>query len=261
MPSSHALNGRIYVVTGSTQGIGEACALKLASLGASGIVVTGRSDERGLRVVSALERQGTPALFVRASLEKIEDVKSIVPACEKRFGRLDGLVNAAGISTRGSLETTSVEVYDRLFAVNVRAPFFLMQDAVGLMKKGGRGGSIASISSQSAHGGQPFLSAYSTTKGALNTLTRNTANAMRRERIRVNAVNLGWAHTPGEEAVQKTDGSPADWLARAEARQPFGRLVYPKDAAALVAYLMSDESEMMTGALIDLDQNVAGTYE
>ncbi|MBK7857286.1 MAG: SDR family oxidoreductase [Archangiaceae bacterium] len=255
------LSGRVYVVTGSTQGLGEACAVKLASLGAAGVVVTGRSDERGLKVVSALEKAGTAAVFVRAALENIDQVRAIVPACEKRFGRLDGLVNAAGLSTRGSLENTSVEVYDHLFAVNVRAPFFLMQDGVKLMKKGGRGGSIASISSQSAHGGQPFLTAYSTTKGALNTLTRNAANSVRRDRIRVNAINLGWAHTPGEEAVQKSDGSPADWLAKAEARQPFGRLVQPRDVASLVAYLMGDESEMMTGALIDLDQNVAGTYE
>jgi len=255
------MKGRIYVVTGSTQGQGEACALKLSALGASGIVVTGRNEERGLKVVSALEKQGTQAFFVRAALEKIDDVKSVIPACEKRFGRLDGLVNAAGISTRGSIETTTPETYDHLFAVNVRAPFFLMQDAVKLMKKGGRGGSIANISSQSAHGGQPFLTAYSATKGALNVLTRNIANSVRRDRIRVNAINLGWAHSPGEEAVQKSDGSPPDWLQKAEARQPFGRLVYPKDVAALVAYLMGDESEMMTGALIDLDQNVAGTYE
>jgi NAD(P)-dependent dehydrogenase (short-subunit alcohol dehydrogenase family) len=256
-----SLKGRIYVVTGSTQGMGEACAMKLASLGAGGIVITGRNEERGLRVVSALEKAGTPGVFVRASLEKIEDVKAIVPTCEKRFGRIDGLVNAAGISTRGSLENTTVEVYDHLFAVNVRAPFFLMQEAVKLMKKGGKGGSIASISSQSAHGGQPFLTPYSVTKGALNTLTRNAANSVRKDRIRVNAINLGWSHTPGEEAVQKTDGSPADWLKKAEARQPFGRLVYPKDVATLVAYLMGDDSEMMTGALIDMDQNVAGTYE
>ncbi len=255
------MKGRIYVVTGSTQGQGEACALKLSALGAGGIVVTGRNEERGLKVVSALEKQGTPAFFVRASLEKTDEVKAIIPACEKRFGRLDGLVNAAGISTRGSIETTTPEVYDHLFAVNVRAPFFLMQDAIKLMKKGGRGGSIASVSSQSAHGGQPFLTAYSATKGALNVLTRNVANSVRRDRIRVNAINLGWSWSPGEEAVQKTDGSPPDWLQKAEARQPFGRLVYPKDLAALVAYLMSDESEMMTGALIDLDQNVAGTYE
>ncbi len=256
-----SLEGRVYVVTGSTQGMGEACALKLADLGAQGIVVTGRNEERGIKVVKALEAKGTQAVFVRATLEKIDDVRTIVPAAERRWGRLDGLVNAAGISTRGSLENTTVEVFDHLFAVNVRAPFFLMQDGVKLMKKGGRGGSIASISSQSAHGGQPFLTPYSTTKGALNTLTRNAANSVRRDRIRVNAINLGWSHSPGEEAVQKTDGSPADWLARAEAKAPFGRLVYPKDVAALVAYLMSDESEMMTGALIDLDQNVAGTYE
>jgi NAD(P)-dependent dehydrogenase (short-subunit alcohol dehydrogenase family) len=256
-----ALKGRIYVVTGSTQGQGEACAMKLSAMGAGGIVITGRNEERGFKVVSALEKAGTPSVFVRAALEKLDEVRAIIPTAEKRFGRLDGLVNAAGISTRGSLENTTPDIYEHLFAVNVRAPFFLMQDAVKLMKKHGKGGSIASISSQSAHGGQPFLTPYSMTKGALNILTRNAANSVRKDRIRVNAINLGWSHSPGEEAVQKSDGSPADWLQKAEARQPFGRLVYPKDVAALVGYLMSDEAEMMTGALIDLDQNVAGTYE
>jgi NAD(P)-dependent dehydrogenase (short-subunit alcohol dehydrogenase family) len=87
------------------------------------------------------------------------------------------------------------------------------------------------------------------------------ANSVRFDRIRVNAINLGWAYTPGEVAVQKSDGSPPDWLKAAEAKQAFGRLIYPKDVATLIAYLMGDESEMMTGALIDMDQNVPGTYE
>ena len=255
------LAGRIYVVTGSTQGLGEAVALRLSADGAAGIVVTGRNKERGLKVVSALESQGTQSIFVPASLEKHEDVQTIIPACEKRFGRLDGLCNVAGLSTRGNIDNTTLELWDTLFNVNVRAPFFLMQGAVKLMRKGGKGGSIASISSQSSHGGQPFLTPYSASKGALGVLTKNVANSVRKDRIRVNAINLGWSHTPGEEVVQKSDGSPADWLAKAEARQPFGRLIYPKDVAALMAYLMSDDAQMMTGALIDFDQNVAGTYD
>lgn len=258
---SKPLEGRIYVVTGSTQGLGEAVALRLSQDGAAGIVVTGRNKERGLKVVSALEQQGTQSLFVPAELQKHEDVQAIIPACEKRFGRLDGLCNCAGLSTRGNLDNTTVELWDTLFDVNVRAPFFLMQGAVKLMRKGGRGGSIASISSQSSHGGQPFLTPYSASKGALGVLTKNVANSVRKDRIRVNAVNLGWSHTPGEEVVQASDGSPPDWLKKAEARQPFGRLIYPKDVAALFAYLMGDDSQMMTGALIDFDQNVAGTYD
>lgn len=258
---SKRLEGRVYVVTGSTQGLGEAIALVLAEEGAAGVVVTGRNEERGRKVAEAIEKLGAKAIFVRAALEKIDDVLAIIPACEKKFGRLDGLVNAAGLSTRGNLDDTTVELWDTLFDVNVRAPFFLMQGAVKLMRKGGRGGSIASISSQSSHGGQPFLTPYSASKGALGVLTKNVANSVRRDRIRVNAVNLGWSHTPGEEVVQKSDGSPPDWLAKAEARQPFGRLIYPRDVAALMAYLMSDEAMMMTGALIDFDQNVAGTYD
>ena len=258
---SKKLEGRIYVVTGSTQGLGEAVALRLSEEGAAGIVVTGRNKERGLKVVSQLETQGTQSIFVPAELQKHEDVMAIMPACEKRFGRLDGLCNVAGLSTRGNLDNTTVELWDTLFDVNVRAPFFLMQGAAKLMRKNKKGGAIASISSQSSHGGQPFLTPYSASKGALGVLTKNVANSLRRDKIRVNAINLGWSHTPGEEVVQKSDGSPADWLAKAEARQPFGRLIYPKDVAAMMAYLMSDDAEMMTGALIDFDQNVAGTYD
>jgi NAD(P)-dependent dehydrogenase (short-subunit alcohol dehydrogenase family) len=259
---SKPLSGRIYVVTGSTQGLGEAVAMRLSADGAAGIVVTGRNKERGLKVVSALETQGTQSIFVPAELSKHDEVMRIIPECEKRFGRLDGLCNVAGLSTRGNIDNTTVELWDTLFNTNVRAPFFLMQGAARLMRKNGnKGGSIASISSQSSHGGQPFLTPYSASKGALGVLTKNVANSLRKDRIRVNAINLGWSHTPGEEVVQAKDGSPADWLAKAEARQPFGRLIYPKDVAALMAYLMSDDAQMMTGALIDFDQNVAGTYD
>ncbi len=84
--------------------------------------------------------------------------------------------------------------------------------------------------------------------------------ALRADRIRVNGINLGWADTPGEHAIQARDGKPADWLARAEPAQPFGRLIEPRDVAALAVYLLSDAAAMMTGALIDFDQNVMGAY-
>jgi NAD(P)-dependent dehydrogenase (short-subunit alcohol dehydrogenase family) len=256
------VDGKVVIVTGSTQGIGEGVAVHLAEKGARGLVITGRDEKRGERVIAKLESMGCDAEFVRAELASEKDVRSIAAACDARFGRCDGLVNAAGVTTRGTLENTTVELWDLIFAVNVRAPFILSQEAVRLMKKGGRrGGSIVNIISMSGHGGQPFLVPYSTSKGALATFTKNIAHGLRSDRIRVNGIMLGWTSTPAEDVIQKEEGAPTDWLEKAEARQPFGRLIRPRDVATMVTHLISDEAEMITGALIDFDQNVMGAYD
>ena len=113
----------------------------------------------------------------------------------------------------------------------------------------------------SSHGGQPFITAYSASKGALATLTKNVAHAVRFDRIRVNGINMGWADTPGEHRIKALEGQPADWLARGEAAQPFGRLIKPEDVANLARFLLGPESGVMTGAVIDHDQNVMGAYD
>lgn len=251
------VDGKVFIVTGSTQGLGEAIAHELAGSGASGILVTGRDEARGRRVVEAL---GCDARFVPGDLAEPEACGSIVEACEAQFGRIDGLVNAAGLTDRGDLDTTTVELWDRLFAVNARAPFLLTQAAARVIKRSG-GGSVVNIASMSAHGGQPFLTPYCASKGALVTLTKNLAHALRRDRIRLNVINLGWTDTPAEHVIQKKDGAPDDWLATAEAQQPFGRLVKPHDVAALSTFLLSEAAAMITGAVIDLDQNVMGAYD
>jgi NAD(P)-dependent dehydrogenase (short-subunit alcohol dehydrogenase family) len=198
---------------------------------------------------------------VPADLVHEEECRQVVRRCDQQFGRLDGLVNAAGITDRGGLEDTSVALWDLLFAVNVRAPFILMQEAVRVMKREGRGGSIVNVVSRSSHGGQPYLTGYSASKGALATLTRNAAHALRSARIRVNGINLGWTYTDHEQVVQEAMGQPRDWLQAVDAQQPLGRLLRPQDVAYLAAYLLSDESALMTGSLIDLDQNVMGAYD
>ena len=171
----------------------------------------------------------------------------------------DVLVNAAALTDRGTILDTTPELFDRMFAVNVRAPFFLMQDAAKIMRRTGRGGTIVNILSTSAYGGQPFLTPYSASKGALAILTRNVAYALMRDRIRVNGLNIGWMDTPGEHAIQKrAHGAEEGWLARAEAQMPTGRLLKPLEVARAIAFLASDESGMMTGALVDFDQSVQG---
>ncbi|HEX2529290.1 MAG TPA: SDR family oxidoreductase, partial [Geminicoccus sp.] len=118
---------------------------------------------------------------------------------------------------------------------------------------------IVSIQSMSGHGGQSFLTAYSTSKGALAILTRNVAYSLLPDRIRVNGLNIGWMNTPGEHDIQaKYHDAPADWLEKAVKQRPFGRLLDPKEVARMIAYLSSDESGLMTGSNIDFDQIVMG---
>lgn len=256
-----SLDGKTILITGATQGLGEAIARAAANAGAAGLCLTGRDAARGERVAKAVASRSCPAIFVAADLADPQACCAVVRQAADRFGPIDGLVNAAGLTDRGTIEETSVELWDMLFAVNVRAPFILTQEVVRRLEAARRPGSIVNIITMSSHGGQPFLTAYSSSKGALATLTKNTAHALRRHRIRVNGLNIGWTDTPGEHAIQKRDGKPVDWLPRAEAAQPFGRLIKPHDVATATVYLLSDAAAMMTGALIDFDQNVIGAYD
>ncbi len=255
------LDGKVVIVTGGTQGLGEGIARHAAGLGAAGVVICGRNRERGDAVRADLEAAGCAAEFVAAELADEADCRRVVGACDARFGRVDGLVNAAGATDRGTIEDTTAALWDKLFAVNARAPFLLIQDAVRIMRREGGGGSIVNITSMSMHCGQPFLTAYSASKAALATLTKNVAHALSAERIRCNALNVGWMDTPNEHAVQMAMGRPGNWLEIAEAGQPFGRLIKPLDVARMTGFLLSDDSQMMTGALIDFDQRVIGTYD
>jgi NAD(P)-dependent dehydrogenase (short-subunit alcohol dehydrogenase family) len=221
--------------------------------------VTGRDAERGARVRDGLVALGTAAEFVSGDLASEADCRAIVAACAERFGRLDGLVNAAGLSTRGTLDDTSVALWDRLFAVNVRAPFVLMQESARLMRPNG-GGSVVNIITMASHGGEPVLMAYAASKGALATLTRNAGYALQPDRIRVNGLNIGWTATEGEHGVQTQTGQDEDWLAGADASRPLGRLLRPDDIAPMVTYLLSDAAAMVTGSVIDFDQTVHGPY-
>lgn len=256
------LDGKIAVVTGGTQGIGEAIARLFAARGAAGIAICGRNVERGEAVAADLDRAGCHAEFVRADLGDLDQTRAVIAAADRAFGRIDILVNAAGITDRGTISDTTPDLFERMMAVNLRAPFFLIQDAAAVMRREQIEGTIVNILSMSAHGGQPFLSPYSVSKGALATLTKNAAFSLMPWRIRVNGLNLGWMDTPGEDRVMRLyHGAQDGWRGRAAAEQPFGRLIEPAEAARAVAFLASAESGMMTGAIIDYDQSVLGCWE
>lgn len=251
--------GKIAVVTGAAQGIGEATARLLAARGAAGLVLVDRRADQGEAVARSLNAAGTKTIFVEADLADPAAVAKVIPAADKAFGRVDILANIAGLTDRGTIVDTDLALYDKMFAINVRAPFFLMQDAIKVMQRERTEGTIVNILSVNAYIGSPNLAAYSASKGALMTLTKNTANAVNLLRIRVNGIILGWADTPGEhETLKKFHDAADDWLEQAEPTRPFGKLIKPEDVARLVAFLGGPESAPMTGSCVEYEQTVVG---
>jgi NAD(P)-dependent dehydrogenase (short-subunit alcohol dehydrogenase family) len=249
------------VITGGTQGLGLAVAKRLAGEGAKSIVISGRNAEKGEAAARAVSALGTDCAFVRAEMGRPEDARRLIASALEKFGSVNALVNSAAETGRGTLLDTSLEVWDRHFDTNVKGPFLTMQGVVKHLVETGQPGSIVNILSMVVYVGQSYLVPYSASKAALANLTRNTANAFATRRIRCNGINVGWMDTPQEDATQKKwHGRQDGWLAAVEAQQPMGQLVKPDQLAGLVSYMLSPESGVMTGALVDYDQNVAGRY-
>jgi NAD(P)-dependent dehydrogenase (short-subunit alcohol dehydrogenase family) len=252
-------DGKVCVVAGATQGLGAAIARQLAAAGASGIVLTGRNQDRGAAVAEGIAAtSGVPTLFVRGDLASVEDCRHMIAEADRRFGRVHVLVNAGASTERGTILDTSPDLFDRLFAINVRGPFFLMQEAIKLMIRDGVEGAICNIGSISALAGQPFINPYCASKSALTTLTANTAFSVMRNRIRVNQLNVGWMASDNERVIQAAESGDPDWMEKAAARLPFGRLIDPEEAARAVNFLVSDDAGLMTGAIVNFDQSVWG---
>lgn len=255
--------GKVAVVTGGTQGLGAAVARHLAQNGATGVVICGRNEAKGKAIAEKLNAEGTARVeFVQADLSSVEDCRKVIATADEMFSRVDILVNAGGMTDRGSILDTEPELFDKMFATNVRGPFFLMQEAIKVMRREKIEGSIVNICSMSALAGQPFIAAYCSSKGALATLTRNTAYALLRNRIRVNGLNIGWMASEGEDRIMRTyHGAEENWLEKAAAEQPFGRLISPEEVARAVAFLASEESGLMTGSIVNYDQTIWGAYD
>ena len=181
------VDGKYALVTGGTQGLGAAIARCFADNGAKGVITIGRNENKGREVAQKIKNDtGCDVIYVKTDLAKVEQCRNAVSTAKKEFGKLDILVNAAGITDRGDIINTSEELFDKMIGVNVKGPYFLIQDTVKIMIEQKIQGSIINIGSVSALTGQPFISAYSTSKGALATLTRNTAFALLKNKIRVN---------------------------------------------------------------------------
>jgi NAD(P)-dependent dehydrogenase (short-subunit alcohol dehydrogenase family) len=242
---------KVVIVTGGATGIGRGICEVLAKEGAR-VVVANRNAERGEETAAAIRASGGQALFVKTDVSCEEDCRNLVAEAVREYGTVDGLVNNAGIFPRATLEETTEELWDQIFDVNLKGAFFCCKYAVPEIRKQGRG-SIVNIGSANAYVGGTNLFAYSVSKGGLITLTRNLANALAKDRIRVNWVNPGWVITDMEIVIQDQEGHDAEWLEEAGRRLPLGRHQVPEDAAYATLFLISDESSQVNGDLMNVD--------
>ena len=258
---SSQFKDKVVVVTGSTQGSGAETAKLFAYRGAKGITICGRKEKEGNNIKEEIEKIGSECIFVKADLFEEKDCRNIIESTDKAFGKVHCLVNVAGFTERGTILSTTMDNYENCFNVNTKAPFILMQDSIKIMIRENIKGNIVNVLSMAMHSGMPFLAAYSASKAALANMTKNTANAVAGHNIRVNALNIGWTDTPGENVIQKKFHDGGDnWLEKAEKKVPFKRLTKAIDVARAAAYLCSEESGIVTGSIIDYDQSVLGWH-
>ena len=249
-PAGARLKDKVILVTGSATGIGEGMARRFVSEGALVMLHDRQTD-----ALPALASQlGNSSSYVTGDLEDSRVPARLIEQTVAHFGRIDGLVNNAAVKTRGGIEDTDEQAFDRTVAVNLKAPFFLIRAAIPYFRNQG-GGRILNIGSINAYCGEINQCIYSACKGALMTLTRNLADAHGTEGIRVNQINPGWTLTPNELALKATEGLPEDWPSRLPAGYaPGGRLFSPDDVAWAAVYFLSDEAALVNGAVLDLEQ-------
>lgn len=243
------LQDKVILVTGSTTGIGEAIARRVLAEGGR-VVIHGRDAERGRALVNQFPEQATLAI---GDLADPAVPSHLVDAAIRHFGKLDAVVNNAASVARSDLHSTDAAFFDKIMAVNVRAPLLVIQAAFPHLKHSR--GCVLNIGSINAYCGESNLLAYSISKGALMTLSRNLADALCYEGIRVNHFNVGWVLTPNEYNQKLADGMPADWPQQVEPQfAPSGRILLPEEIAAASVYWLSDESRPISGSVIELEQ-------
>ncbi|MCK5575291.1 MAG: SDR family oxidoreductase, partial [Sphingomonadales bacterium] len=203
----------------------------------------------------AAETLGHGTKWVAANLSEAGAPKKMIHATLDAFGRMDGLVNNAGIFPRSTIDDVDDEHFDRVFHINTRAPLMLAHEMVSDCRRRGAGGSIVNIGSINAWCGGNDLLIYSMSKGAMMTMTRNLGDALSEDGIRVNQLNVGWTLTEGEKAMQKSLGEPDDWFMNIpKGAAPRGELLKPEEIARHVVFWLSDLSAPVTGSVYEIEQ-------
>ncbi|HRI81900.1 MAG TPA: SDR family oxidoreductase [Opitutaceae bacterium] len=243
------LKDKVIIVTGGTSGIGRAIAERCVAEGAR-VLVHGLDRAEGEALVAKL---GVAAALQIDDLVDPAAPARIVAAAVAAFGKVTGLVNNAAIVPRETLHTITPEKFERTMAINVRAPLFLIQAAFPHLQA--QQGSVLNIGSINALSGEATFIDYSISKGALQTLSRNLANAHGTDRVRFTHFNVGWVLTAREQAAQVAQGLPADWAENLPPLYaPSGRLIQPEEIAAAAVYWLGDESGPITGTVLELEQ-------
>lgn len=240
------MKGKTAIITGGGSGFGQTTAVKLAQQGAN-IVVVDISAENGQETIELLEKEGADAIFVRADVSNVDDVKNYVAETIKAFGQIDMFFNNAGISGSGvrTLECSEDE-FDAIVNVNLKGAFYGLKYVANEMLKTG-GGSIVNTASLGGVVGMPTLGVYSATKHAIIGLTKTIAGEYGRENIRINAIAPGTNETPMVKAF------PAEAIEAMAADVPMGRLGQPEEVADVVAFLLSDKASYIHGSVISID--------
>jgi len=240
------LSGKTALVTGASRGIGRASALAIAKAGAHVLVHYGKGAKEAEAVVAQIVNEGGRAQAIAGDMTVPEGPHLLALQVRSIFGdRLDILVANAGISRPGTIDKTTIAEFDELFAVNVRAPFFLVQELLPLLVQGS---SIIVTSSLAAHAAVDGLSAYSMTKGALDTLVKHFAYELGPRGVRVNAVAPGIVATDMSEFAKTDQGR--DYAMNMQALK---RVADPEDIAGVIAFLASDEARWITGDTVRVD--------
>ncbi|HEV2500139.1 MAG TPA: oxidoreductase [Terriglobia bacterium] len=253
--SNQNLKNQVALVTGSSQGIGAGIAKTFAAQGAN-VVIHGLKEGSGTTVVEAVRKAGGDAFAIEGNLQDVDFCRRLVAETIGRFGRIDILVNNAAVVHRSDIEHNTLELWEEVLAINLRAPFILCQQAVEDMKPR-QAGCIINIGSVNAYMGLPKLLAYSASKGGLMTFTKNLSNYLTRYRIRVNQINPGWVLTEGEHYVESVvEGRGENWVEDALKSRPFGRMVLPADIAHAALFFAT--AELITGAVLDYEQIPVG---
>ena len=248
--------GKVAFVTGATSGIGQACAIAFANAGAK-VVCVGRKTEALDDVEKKIREMGAEVLTIQADLSEVQEAERAVKRALEVFGGIDVLVNAAGHISNGTIENTSLEAWDDMMNVNVRAAFQLMQKALPSLIE--RRGNIVNVSSVTGLRAFPGVLAYCVSKAALDQLTRCASLELAAKGVRVNAVNPGVVVTQIHKRGGMNDEAYAAFLEHSKSTHPLGRTGRPEEIADLVLFLASDQASWITGATYSIDGGRAQT--